>query len=861
MSAGPEESNALVQVKLGGAWEPMARATDVELFDGLEAEGLAGRGRLAGDAGGMRHDKRYAHCDVLVIGGGPAGLAAADAAAASGARVVLLEAQRELGGSLLAAAQEQVDGGPALEWAVRAGRRLAAAEEARVLVRTTAVGVYDAGYVVAVQRRTDHLGAAAAPGDVRERLWHIRAKRVVVATGALERPIAFPGNDLPGVMLAGAAAAYVTRWAVAPGSRAVVFTACDSGHDAARVLAGAGIEVAAVADARDGVLVTRALGTDRLESVELGGEGIACDLLAVCGGWNPTTQLLAQGTLRWDAAIAAYRPDAVGDRQVVAGAANGTFDLAGCLAEGAAAGRDAATDAGFPPLNGTLPPRAAARDVRPPLALWAAGQSTPSSLSYVDLQRDATVADVERAVAAGLRSPEHVKRFTTVGTANDQGRTSGVLTLGLLAELTGVALDAVAPTSARPPFVPVAFSTLAGRDRGELSDPVRRTPMHAWHARNGAVFEDVGQWKRPWYYPRAGESMDDAVLRECAAAREGVAVMDASTLGKIDVQGPDAVTLLNRLYTGDFSKMKPGRCKYGVLCTVDGMVFDDGVHMRLAEDRFLVTTTTGNAAAVLDWFEEWLQTEWPELRVHCTSVTEQWATVAVVGPRSRDVIGALAPDLDVSKEAFRFMDIRETEVAGIPARVCRISFSGELAYEINVDGRRGLEVWEAVMAAGEPHGITPYGTETMHVLRAEKGYVIVGQDTDGTVTPQDVGLEWMIAADKGDFVGKRSHARPDTVRPDRKQLVGLLPDDPQERLPEGAQLVDDPGAPVPVPMSGHVTSSYNSAALGRTFALGLLRGGRERHGETVHIPLIDRTVTATVVDPVLLDPEGARRDG
>ena len=717
--------------------------------------------------------------------------------------------------------------------------------------------------MVAVQRRTDHLGAAAPAGDVRERLWHIRAKRVVVATGALERPIAFPGNDLPGVMLAGAAATYVARYGVAPGARAVVFTACDAGLDAARMLGDAGVEVAAVADARDGALVTGADGAGRLESVTIGGESVACDLLAVCGGWNPTTQLLAQGTLRWDPAIAAYRPDVVGDRQAVAGAANGTLDLAGCLGEGAAAGREAATDAGYPPLNGTLPPRAPSRAFRPPAAVWRVQETcqAPFLRAYVDLQRDAIVADVERAVAAGLRSPEHVKRFTTVGTANDQGRTSGVLTLGLLAELTGVDLDAVAPTASRPPFVPVSFSTLAGRDRGELSDPVRRTPMHAWHERSGAVFEDVGQWKRPWYYPRAGESMDEAVLRECRAAREGVGVMDASTLGKIDVQGPDAVTLLNRLYTGDFSKLKPGRCKYGVLCKADGMVFDDGVHMRLADDRFLVTTTTGNAAAVLDWFEEWLQTEWPELRVHCTSVTEQWATVAVVGPRSRDVIGALAPDLDVSKEAFRFMDIRETEVAGLPARVCRISFSGELAYEINVDGRRGLEVWEAVMTAGAPHGITPYGTETMHVLRAEKGYVIVGQDTDGTVTPQDAGMGWMIAKDKGDFVGKRSHSRADTVRPDRKQLVGLFPDDPEERLPEGAQLVDDPGAPVPVPMSGHVTSSYISAALGRTFALALLRRGRERHGETIHVPLLDRTVTATVVDPVMYDPEGARRDG
>jgi sarcosine oxidase subunit alpha len=355
--------------------------------------------------------------------------------------------------------------------------------------------------------------------------------------------------------------------------------------------------------------------------------------------------------------------------------------------------------------------------------------------------------------------------------------------------------------------------------------------------------------------------MDAAVLRECRAARDGVGVMDASTLGKIDVQGPDAVTFLNRMYTGDFSRLGIGRCKYGVLCRPDGMVFDDGVTMRLAEDRFLVTTTTGNAAAVLDWFEEWLQTEWPELRVHCTSVTEQWATVAVVGPRSRDVLRTLAPDLDVGAEAFRFMDVREAEVAGVPARVCRISFSGELAFEINVAGWHGLGMWEAVMAAGEPHGITPYGTETMHVLRAEKGYVIVGQDTDGTVTPQDLGLDWMIAEGKGDFIGRRSFRRRDTARGDRKQLVGLLPVHPGERLPEGAQLVAEPGDGSATPMIGHVTSSYDSVALGGAFALALLQGGRERRGMTVYAPLVGRTVAATVVDPVFYDPEGARRDG
>jgi sarcosine oxidase subunit alpha len=350
------------------------------------------------------------------------------------------------------------------------------------------------------------------------------------------------------------------------------------------------------------------------------------------------------------------------------------------------------------------------------------------------------------------------------------------------------------------------------------------------------------------------------VLRECAAARQGVAVMDATTLGKIDVVGPDAVTFLNRLYTGDFSKLRVGMCKYGLLCRADGMVFDDGVSMRLAEDRFLVTTTTGNAAAVLDWFEEWLQTEWTELRVRCTSVTEQWSTVAIVGPRSRDVVGALT-DVPVDNDAFPFMAIREGEAAGIPARICRVSFSGELAFEVNVAGEYGLALWEAVQQAGAPYGITPYGTETMHVLRAEKGYVIVGQDTDGTVTPQDLGLSWMVSKTKGDFVGRRSHARPDTVRGDRKHLVGVLPTDPDERLPEGAQLVLDPDAPVPVPMAGHVTSSYRSAALGRTFALALLEQGRERIGDTVYAPLGDRTVPVTVTEPVFYDPEGTRRDG
>jgi sarcosine oxidase, subunit alpha len=862
-AAGADEPNALVQVELDGASEPMLRATEVELFDGLVAEGLNGRGRLSADADPVRCDHVYAHCDLLVVGGGPAGLAAADAAARTDARVILVDDQPELGGSLIAG-RDAIDGEPAAEWIAGVRERLDAAPEVRVLTRASAIGYYDANLVVVAERR--------------RRLWQIRARRVVLATGAHERAPVFAGNDRPGIMLASAARTYVNRFAVPGlGSRAVVFTTNDSGLDAAEDLRAAGIEVAEVVDARDGRAVVGTVGDERVAGVDvmdLGDGGavagervrIGCDLLAVSGGWNPAVELFSQagGRLRYDAALACFVPDGADQALRCAGACAGTFDLAGCLADGTDAGAEAVALTGA--ANGTPPrvPRTEAVAERPPRALWLVPAADGESWDehFADLQRDATVADIRRAAAAGMRSPEHVKRFTTIGTANDQGRTGGVTTLGVLAATLGVDISELGPTTFRPPYVPVRFGLLAGRNRGELHDPIRMTPIHPWHVEHGAVFEDVGQWKRPWFYPRAGEDMDAAVLRECAAAREGVAMMDATTLGKIDVVGPDAVEFLNRLYTGDFSKLKPGMCKYGLLCHADGMVFDDGVSMRLAEDRFLVTTTTGNAAAVLDWFEEWLQTEWPDLRVRCTSVTEQWSTVAIVGPRSRDVVGALTEGIDVSQDAFPWMAISHgTAAGGIPARVCRVSFSGELAYEVNVAGRHGLELWEAAMAAGEPYGITPYGTETMHVLRAEKGYVIVGQDTDGTVTPHDLGLSWMVSKTKGDFVGRRSFARPDTARGDRKHLVGLLAEDPDERLPEGAQLVLDPDAPVAVPMAGHVTSSYRSAALGRTFALALLKRGRERVGETVFAPLGDRTVPVLVTDPVFYDPEGARRDG
>jgi sarcosine oxidase subunit alpha len=539
------------------------------------------------------------------------------------------------------------------------------------------------------------------------------------------------------------------------------------------------------------------------------------------------------------------------------------MDLAGCLREGRDSAKAALAELGLPFGNSTSRTEVAVDEPAPSLVLWRVPGREQDQ--FVDVQRDATVADIARAVGAGMRSVEHIKRYTTIGTAHDQGKTSGVIASGITAELLGLPIQALGTTTFRPPYTPVAFAALAGRDRGSLFDPVRTTALHDWHVAQGAVFEDVGQWKRPRHYPHPGEDMDAAVLRECASARTGVGILDGSTLGKIDIQGRDAAELLDRIYTNLMSSLKVGSIRYGVMCGVDGMVIDDGTVLRVAEDRFLVYTTTGGAAKILDWMEEWLQTEWPQLQVALTSVTDRLATFPVVGPRSRDVIGAVFGDLDVSNDAFPFMTWRDTSLDGVPVRVARVSFSGELAYEVNVNAWYAPAVWERLLEAGRPYGITPYGTETMHVLRAEKGYPIIGQDTDGTVSPHDLGMAWAVSKKKPDFIGKRSFSRVENQNPLRKQLVGLLPVDRVTRLPEGSQIVefcdDDALPPPPVPMLGHVTSSYRSAELGRTFALALVKAGQSRIGETLHVPVEGTLVPVEVTGSVLVDPEGARRDG
>jgi len=948
LAAGAEEPNALLDIDRGkGRREPNNRATVVEAFDGLTAASQNHWPSLSYDVGAINdiaspvfgagfyyktfmwpqaawkklyepiirraaglgkapnapdpdvYVQQHAHCDALIVGAGPAGLAAALSASADATRrVIIADEQAEFGGSLLHDVTSQIDGKSAWDWLAAALTTLASRPNVRVLPRTTAISYFNHNHIALAERVTDHI-PYPTKGQARERLWQIRAGEVIIATGAHERPLVFANNDRPGIMLADSLRTFINRYAVTPGRDIVIATSGASAYQAALDAKATGLFVTIVdyrerdeiGDERtlatkagieilDNHTILGATGHSQVTGITVapktasGGVGdprtLACTVVGMSGGWTPVVHLTSQSRakLKFDVSVDAFVPDKPNQKEQSAGSARGSYQLSTCLNEAHQVGggdgmpfhAESPDLSDFEPVRAMLTNRTSVRDK-----------------AFVDFQNDVTAKDIRLAVQEGFQSIEHVKRYTTTGMATDQGKTSNINALGIVAGALDLTPPDVGTTTFRPPYTPTTFGAFAGQARGVIFDPERITPMHDWAAAKGAEFEDVGQWKRAWYFPQDRETMHDAVQRECKAVRDSVGIFDATTLGKIEVVGPDAAEFLNRIYTNSWLKLKPGKCRYGLMLKEDGYIMDDGVVARIADDRFHVTTTTGGAPRVLAHMEDYLQTEFTDLNLSLTSITEQWAVIAVQGPKARDVIAPLVDDIDISNDAFPHMSVREGHICGVPCRLFRVSFTGEAGYEINVPSDYGMAVWEAVWESGQAYNITPYGTEAMHVLRAEKGFIIVGQETDGTVTPDDVGLDGLVSKIKHDFVGKRSLARPDLVAEGRKQLVGLKTLDPDLVLDEGAQIIDDKTADIPVPMLGHVTSSYMSPNAprgnerddtssadasvensGRSIALAVIANGRSRLGTRLFATTRDGFTEVEVTKPVFVDAEGAR---
>ncbi|MVA80622.1 sarcosine oxidase subunit alpha family protein [Agrobacterium vitis] len=937
LTAGPEEPNALLDISRDSARrQPNVRAPVQEVFDGMRVQTQNRWPSLSMDIGAVNdllspffaagfyyktfmwpksfwhkiyepiirraaglgvapteddtdhYANRYAHYDVMVVGGGVAGLTAALAAAETGASVIICDEQPEMGGAFHYDTGAVIDGQNGYDWAQATVAKLKAMDNVTVLTRTTAFGYYNHNFLGLAERITDHI-AKPAKGLPRERLWQVRAKKVVLATGAIERHMVFANNDRPGIMLASAARTYLNHFGVAVGAKVAVYTAHDSAYEAAIDLKKAGVQVVAIIDCRRnpgaGVMadaqaagievltehcVLDTAGRLRIKSITIASKGgfdrrkLAVDALLMSGGWTPSVHLFSQsrGKLRFDAATQRFLPDIYVQDGICIGACNGTDDLQNLLVEAHSTGAKLAKEAGAEGESGS-PPSGANTFAWTGGMIGAAEGAGPDDAvkAFIDFQHDVCAKDIRLAVREGMHSIEHIKRFTTNGMASDQGKLSNMHGLAIAAEMLGKEIPQVGLTTFRAPYTPVTFGTLINHSRGELFDPTRKTPMHDLETALGADFEDVGNWKRAWYYPKPGEDMHAAVNRECKTVREVAGVFNASTLGKIEVVGPDAAKFLNLIYTNPWDSLKPGKCRYGIMTRDDGFIYDDGVVGRLAEDRFHVTTTTGGAARVLNHMEDYLQTEFPELKVWLTSASEQWAVIAVQGPKARDIIAPFVDGIDISNEAFPHMSVAEGKFCGVPTRLFRVSFTGEVGFEINVPADYSASVFEAVWKRAESLGACLYGTETMHVLRAEKGYIIVGQDTDGTLTPDDANYGWAVSKKKPDFVGIRGLKRPDLVKEGRKQLVGLKTKDPNEVLEEGAQIVANPNQPKPMTMLGHVTSSYWSENLGQSIAIAMVAGGRARMGETLYVPMPDKTIAVEVTDMVFYDKEGSRIHG
>ena len=940
VSSGAEEPNALINMGEGTRFEPNQRATTTELFDGLVAESQnhwpslefdigAINSKLArflpagfyykmfihprplwkhvyepfirrsaglGKAPKMRDSDTYEHFyafyDLVIIGGGIAGLMAAKAAASSGAQILVMEQTAHWGGRCVVE-PDQINGKDPEHFIEDLVAELTAQPNVTMRTRLMGAGVYDHGYLLGYERLRDHAPSQTGP---RHRLWRIRAAKILTATGAIERPLSFAGNDLPGVILASALRDYVENFGVSMGDRTVVLTNNDDAYRTAIALKAAGLDVPVILDARSagggalaeaaqklgirvetGKAVAFVKGRGVVTGVAIcdqAGQGtvleeIACDCLAMSGGWSPVVHLWSHcgGKLIWDEALAMFRPDPEkaplnqkGEGFVLAaGAANGHFSLGAVMQDALQQGAEAAgITAASQPLPEVDQTAEAAME-----AVWMMPQGAGVKLrskAWLDFQNDVKVSDVQLAAQEGFESVEHAKRYTTLGMATDQGKLSNINGLAVLAGALNADIPAVGTTTFRPPYTPISMGAIAGAARDEIFQPVRQTPMHDWHIEQGAYMEPVGQWRRPYCYPRADETHHDAVAREIRQTRNSVGLLDASTLGKLLVQGPDAAKFLDMLYTNMMSTLKIGKCRYGLMCSENGFLMDDGVVVRLGEQSFLCHTTSGGAEHIHAHMEEWLQTEWWDWNVYVANLTEQYAQVGVVGPKARDVLEKLG-GLDVSKEALGFMEYAEGRLGAFDVRVFRISFSGELSYEIAVPAGQGLAFWQALCAAGEEFGIMPYGTEALHVMRAEKGFIMIGDETDGTVIPQDLGLDWAISKKKSDFLGKRAQERSHMVDPDRWKLVGLETLDGSV-LPDGAYAVGE-GANANGQRNtiGRVTSTYFSPTLNRGIAMGLVAQGPERMGEILNFPdLSGNEVKVKLVDPVFYDKNGDRQN-
>jgi sarcosine oxidase subunit alpha len=945
VASGAEEPNGLVNLGREAQFEPNQRVTTTELFDGLEATSQNHWPSLEFDVGAINarlsrflpagfyykmfmyprafwkhvyepfirqsaglgkapktrdedtYEHYYAFCDILIIGGGAAGLEAARTAGLSGARVLVLE-QTEHWGGRAPVDGSTIDGRSAEDHVAAVLAELQGMENVQLRTRTMGAGVYDHGYVLGYERLTDHQPGSGGP---RHRLWRIRAAQVITATGAIERPLSFAGNDVPGVMLASAVRDYVVNYGVSVGDRTVVVTNNDNAYLTALALKDAGLDVPAIVDARTlaenrglvaeakargirvmmGHGIAKVQGGKRVTGVAIcaqAGEGavleeIACDAVAMSGGWSPVVHLWSHcgGKLRWDEAQACFSPDPDNPPKgadgmgfvTAAGAASGVFALDDVLHDAHAAAEGAVNCVGKKLPKDVAAPKAERREESPMAAVWLMPQGAKASLrakAWLDYQNDVKVSDVRLAAQEGFVSVEHAKRYTTLGMATDQGKLSNINGLATLAGALDADIPTVGTTTFRPPYHPISLAAIAGDARAHIFQPLRMTPMHRWHEANGAVFEPVGQWRRPYAFTRQGESTHDAVMREVKNTRENMGLLDASTLGKIIVKGPDAGKFLDMMYTNMMSTLKVGKCRYGLMCSENGFLIDDGVVARIDEDTWLCHTTTGGADAIHGHMEEWLQTEWWDWKVYVANVTEQYAQVAVVGPNARKALEKLG-GMDVSKDALGFMDWADGELGGFKVRVYRISFSGELSYEIAVDASRGQAFWDALMAAGADLGVMPYGTEALHILRAEKGFIMIGDETDGTVIPQDLGLNWAISKKKEDYLGKRAQERSHMTDPDRWKLVGLETVD-GATLPDGAYAVGEgTNANGQRNVIGRVTSTYHSPNLGKGIAMGLVLNGPDRMGEVITFPGTDgKGYEARIVDPVFYDKAGEKQN-